>query len=276
MPTAALSAVFNSTVNGTAIGIDANFAPQIDGVFLQASGSAQLKQGRFVRVPYLLGANFDEGASFGTRGINTTAEFAASIRTLLSTTPGSSSGAIDNATVDALVALYPDDPALGIPATLDGRPSPASGYGAQWKREAAMVGDVKMHAARRLAARSWAAQGVPAYSYHWDVLVHGATAYQGAGHYREVAFVFADTLGVGYQNAIAVNPFEDAPETFFQLSEMMARMWVSFIVDLDPNHSGGQLNLFFSPFFSLSCLFFFFLARSWRVRREILEASCVR
>lgn len=232
VPTAALSAVFNGTFNGSHIGTESNIGPQIDGDFLQASGTTQVRAGQFVRVPYLLGANFDEGASLGTKGINTTAEFAAAV---LDGTPG-----LDNGTINTLLALYPDEPAAGIPATLEGRPSPESGYGAQWKRQAAYVGDLKMHAARRLAARAWAAHNVSAYTYHFNVRVNGATAYEKSGHYREVAFVFNDVLGLGYDNSVAVNPFEDEPETFFELADRMSRMWVSFVTMLDPNHHSSS------------------------------------
>lgn len=235
VPTDALSAVFNSTFNGSNIGSESATRPQIDGDFLQASGTEQLRSGQFVKVPYLLGANFDEGASFGTQGINTTAEFAAEI--VRAAPPA---GGMDNATVSALLALYPDDPALGIPATLQGRPSPESGYGRQWKREAAYAGDIEMHAARRLAARAWAGAGAEAYSYHFNVLVNGATAEEGSGHYREVAFVFDDVSGLGYNNSVSVDPFAGKPETFVQLARMMSRMWVSFIVNLDPNLAGGK------------------------------------
>lgn len=245
IPTDDLSTVFNSTFNGSNIGSSSNFAPQIDGDFLQGSGSTQLRDGQFVRVPYLLGANFDEGASFATKGINTTADFAASI---ISNTPYNS---IDNETLNILLALYPDIPEIGIPATLQGRPSPASGYGIQYKREAAFKGDVEMHAGRRLAAQSWAAYNTTAYTYHFNVLVNGATAEEGAGHFTEVAFVFDDTSGLGYNNSVAFDPFENEPETFVQLANIMSRMWASFIVNLDPNYSEG---MFFSLFFDLKTL----------------------
>lgn len=244
IPTDALSTVFNSTFNGSNIGSDSNFSPQIDGDFLQASGTTQEKKGQFVQVPYLLGSNFDEGTSFATTGINTTAEFVADLRARTPT--------LDNQTIATLLALYPDIPALGIPATLTGgRPAGAfAAYGRQWKRAAAYAGDYKMQAGRRLAAQARARHHVPAYTYHFNVLVHGATAAEGAGHYREVAFVFADTAGLGYHNAVAEDPFADEPGTFGQLAEMMSRMWVSFITELDPNHSGGTFGTP-PPFFPL-------------------------
>lgn len=228
IPTESLSAVFNSTFNDANIGSDSNFGAQIDGDFLRASGTTQLRKGQFIRVPYLLGANFDEGASLGTKGINTTAEFVAA---MLDLTPGLADNNESQPILDALLTLYPDDPAGGILATLYGRPSRASGYGAQWKRQTAYVGDLKMH-----AARAWARHNVSAYTYNFNVLVHGATAYEGAGHFREVAFVFDDTSGLGYNNSVAVDPFEDEPETFAQLADMMSRMWVSFVTELDPNY----------------------------------------
>ncbi|KAJ4386628.1 hypothetical protein N0V93_009526 [Gnomoniopsis smithogilvyi] len=230
IPSAALSAVFNSTYNGSNIGSDSTFGPQVDGDFLQVSGTTELRNGHFVKVPYLLGTNFDEGTSFGTQGLNTTADF---INQTLFDTPG-----MDNSTLNTILALYPDDPDLGIPSTLQGRPSPESGYGAQWKREAAYWGDVKMQASRRHAAESWAKYNTTAYSYHFDVLVNGATAEEGAGHFREVAFVFDDTMGLGYNNSVSEDPFEGKPETFEELAKMMSRLWVSFIVDLDPNAAG--------------------------------------
>lgn len=226
-----LSVVFNSTFNGSNIGTESNLGPQIDGDFLQESGTTQLQNGQFVKVPYLMGTNFDEG-TFGTQGINTTKDF---IESIISNTP-----TMDNDTLSVILALYPDIPSIGVPATFHGRPSLESGYGLQWKREASYIGDLKMHAARRLASQSWARFNVTAYSYHFNVLTNGLAAELGAAHFSEVAFVFYNTMGLGYHNAVASDPFENEPETFEQLAKMMSRMWVSFIVNLDPNQAGGK------------------------------------
>lgn len=234
IPSESLSAVFNSTFNGSNIGTDSNFRPQIDGDFLQASGTTELREGKFVKVPYLLGTNFDEGASFATEGVNTTADF---VDALVSRTPS-----LSNETISVIQALYPDIPEIGIPATFHGRPSGA--IGAQFKRIAAYTGDLTMHAARRLAAQTWAASNVSAYTYHFNVLVNGATSADGAGHFREVAFVFDDVIGLGYDNAVAENPFAGKPASFEQLAKMMSRMWVSFIVNLDPNKADGMSYLY--------------------------------
>lgn len=201
----------------------------IDGDFIQGPRWQLIRDGKFVHVPVIVGNNMDEGASFATRGINTTAEWEALLR---------SHGA-GNATVAELSALYPDDPAVGIPATLAGRPEGAlASYGAQYKRVAAYMGDRGYVGPRRAWAQSWADAGLAAYSYVFDVLVNGMSPASGAGHFQEVAFVFDNTAGLGYETAVAVNPFAGEPETFPQLANLMSRMWVAFVTGLDPNAHG--------------------------------------
>lgn len=103
--------------------------------------------------PHLHGQNHDEGTALATRGIDTDAQFLTDAR---------GRGA-DNATALRLAALYLDDPAAGVPVTLDGR-APAE-LGLQYKRAAAMVGDLVWHATRRLTAEIWARNGVPGWAY---------------------------------------------------------------------------------------------------------------
>jgi triacylglycerol lipase len=190
-----------------------------------------VKAGKFVHVPIIVGTDYDEGTQFGQPGINTTEQWNAYL---------ASAGA-SNATIETLSALYPDIPSVGLPATLQGRPEgDFAKYGRQWKRVVAYAGDRSQHAARRWWTRHWAAANLTAYSYHFNVLVNGMTAAQGAGHFQEVAFVFDNTQGVGYQNAVAVNPFEGEPETFNRLADIMSRMWVSFVTDQTPNYNAGM------------------------------------
>lgn len=228
VPVEALSAVFNSSVTAQV----PFWGGQIDGDFLEYSGTQHLLNGAFVKVPLLHGANFDEGASFGVRGINTTEQFLASVM----------ARGVDNTTAQTIAALYPDIPAIGLPATLVGRPSGIfASLGSQWKRSAAYNGDLLMHAPRRLASHSWAKNNVTSFSYNFNVRVNKVPPEFGSTHFVEVSFVFDNTDGVGYQNAVAVNPFEGQPQSFYELANTMSRMWVSFIVDTDPNHNGGKI-----------------------------------
>ncbi|TGO78207.1 hypothetical protein BELL_0075g00250 [Botrytis elliptica] len=221
VPTDQLSAIFNSSVTASA-----SWGIQIDNDFVQKSATAQLLAGEFVKVPLLTGRNFDEGTQYATKGINTTAQFLSMVQ----------SSGLDNATTNTIAALYPDIPAVGIPAALVGRPSPSeASLGVQWKRSAAYAGDLQQHAPRRLMTQSWAKYNVSSFSYRWNVLVNGVKLSFGATHFQEVAFVFNNTGGIGYENVVSQNPFEGEPETFDELAVMMSGMWISFIVNGDPN-----------------------------------------
>lgn len=98
-----------------------------------------------------------------------------------------------------------------------------------------------MHTGRRITTEAWARYGVPAYSYHFDVLVNGVSEYIGSTHFQEVAFVFDNTAGQGYENAVAVDPFANEPATFDELASIMSTAWISFVHDLDPNSNAFSI-----------------------------------
>lgn len=103
-----------------------------------------------------------------------------------------------------------------------------------------------MQATRRAISRYLTQHNVTQYSYDFNVFPAGVDATIGVSHFAEVAFVFANTKGVGYDTVVATNPFTDgngAPEANFKIAKLMSRMWISFIVDLDPNNSGGEFLL---------------------------------
>ncbi|KLU81104.1 lipase 2 [Magnaporthiopsis poae ATCC 64411] len=101
---------------------------------------------------------------------------------------------------------------------------------------------------QRLALRwTWAAAGVPVYSYNFDVLVQGVPSWQGASHFQEVVFVFNNVDGLGYGNVVP-NPMAGGPPTFPRLADLMSRMWVSFVVSMDPNNAGIKLPAQWPPY----------------------------
>ncbi|EGZ15179.1 hypothetical protein PHYSODRAFT_333452 [Phytophthora sojae] len=223
VPIGTLSSIFNSSVASSA-----SFSPVIDGDYIQDTGAALLRDGKFVHVPILHGANHDEGSAFGTRGINSTDEFLEYLVLMGNTAEEA----------EILAAVYPDIPEIGIPGTLHGRPTAESLVGSQFKRVCAYAGDAYMHAPRRYTAETWAANNVTSYSYVFNVMVNGLSQYVGATHFQEIAFVFYNLQGNGYENAVSVNPFLNEPETFAQLARLMTRSWASFIVDQTPNNNG--------------------------------------
>ncbi|KAF5003892.1 hypothetical protein FDECE_9597 [Fusarium decemcellulare] len=222
LPWQTLNAIFNGT---NALSVTApTLSAVIDGDFMTDQGSNLLRAGKFAHVPVLLGNNFDEGTGYAKQGISTDEQFQAYLKTFN----------FDADQVADLSLLYPDDPAVGIPASWTGRPD-ASTFGLQWKRVAAFAGDYQQHSGRRLVAESYAAANLAVYSYHWNVYVNGLGPIYGATHFQEVAFVFNNIQGLGY----ATNPFANKPESYKELADLMSRMWVSFIHCTDPNVNQG-------------------------------------
>lgn len=218
----------NSVLNSSVVASGSTF-PVIDGDFLQESPTLQLKAGTFVKVPFLIGANHDEGTAFGPRGINTTTEVAEYL-------VAEYLQAGDNSSVNILLALYPDIPEIGIPGTFQGRPG--ADLGLMYKRTSAIAGDYSMHASRRATNQAWAAQNVTSYSYLFNVLVNGMPNTVGATHFQEVAFMLDNTNGLGYPQNGLPNPFGGEPQTYTELARLMTRMWAGFISGGDPNLSG--------------------------------------
>lgn len=220
LPWETLNNVFNGTTPMNVTSPD--LSAVIDGDFITGPPVELLKAGKFAHVPLLMGNNFDEGTAYGKHGINTTAQFEDYLKTL----------DLGEEQISNITSLYPDDPALGIPASLIGRPvGSLLSYGEQWKRSAAFAGDYQQHAGRRLLAEVYSAADLPVYTYLWNVYVNGVPPILGATHFQEVAFVFNNTEGVGYSS----NPFENKPESYKELADLMSRMWVTFMAKRDPN-----------------------------------------
>lgn len=199
-----------------------------------------LREGRFAHVPHLYGTNSDEGTDNAPVGvINTDAD----LRTYLLRDTGFGFPA---STVSRIMDLYPDDPARGIPLATGAERFAAEGY--QYKRVAAIVGDVFYHAPRLADAREYA-RGAPTFVYRFNtrplagytnadfnntasdsengtVAVTLAPAYKGVAHFSEVAFVFA--------NPAAVGPWPG----YRALSAQMSKQWIRFAHTGDPNGSG--------------------------------------
>ncbi|KAL4810370.1 Alpha/Beta hydrolase protein [Aspergillus unguis] len=209
----------NATMDGSLGSL--SFTPTIDGDLIRDYGSRQLQHGQFVKVPIIAGANSDEGASFSPMGINTTADFKATLSDFL-----------PESFQDAILYAYPDDLSVNVVASL-GDLRPAAPYGAQFRRSASFWGDYYFIASRRETARTWAAHGLPVYAYRFNAIPHGVPPEVGAGHYKETPFVFYNLNGVGWRPDIL--PFEGKGKNYTDLANLMSLSWVSFISSLDPN-----------------------------------------
>jgi len=66
--------------------------------------------------------------------------------------------------------------------------------------------------------------------------------YGGSNHFQEFAFVADNVQGLGYgdPNPAYPPPFSGKPASYTELANLMSRMWVSFVHDLNPNNHGGR------------------------------------
>jgi carboxylesterase type B len=215
-----------------------SWQPIVDGDFIARWGSIQLEEGAFVHVPILDGANTDEGTSFGPQGVNSTQDF-------IDFASSSDSGAyLPKYFAKMLPDVYPNEPAYWIPPVEtvgDIKYPEPFGKGTQFRRSAAYFGDAVMIANRRGACQTWAANGLAAYCYRFNTRPNGVPWMFGVPHFQEVAFVFDNTQGLGYNEEHGtVNPFGGEPKSYRQLAKLMSSSWASFIADLDPNSFKGR------------------------------------
>lgn len=205
-----------------------------DGDVLPNYPSELLRAGRFAPVPHIYGTTSDEGTDNAPVGINTDAD----LRTYLLQRTGFD---FPVATVDRIMELYPDDPAQGVPVDTGAERFAAEGW--QYKRVAAIVGDVFYHGPRRYDVQHYAPRS-PTYVYRfntrrWDYEASSTTttadskstgqltpAYKGVAHFSEVPFVFANPTMIG--------PW---PE-YHKLSDQLSSHWIRFAHTGDPNGQG--------------------------------------
>jgi carboxylesterase type B len=209
----------NATMNGT-LSSTGGFNPVIDGDFTRDYGSRALENGNFVKVPIIVGANSDEGASFSPYNINTTQQFKANL------------AALPDSFRDSILHAYADDLSSNVIAAL-GNQRPAVQFGQQFRRVATYVGDQLFIAPRRQTAATWASHKILTYAYRFNADQAGFAAELAVSHFKEIGFVFRNIQGVGFRPDI--KPFEGKPQRYIDLAYFISSSWASFVYDLDPN-----------------------------------------
>jgi len=209
--------------------------PTVDGDIMPNYPTVLLEAGRFAHIPHLYGSNSDEGTDNAPFGINTDED----LRDYLLYDTGFQ---FPNSTVTEIMRLYPDDPNIGVPINTGIERFADNGY--QYKRVAAIVGDVFYHATRRHDIQYYARYS-PSYAYRfntrpWENNTNAtytdfqgslAPTYKGVEHFSEVAFVF--------HNPAFVGPY---PE-YQALSKQMSAQWINFVYNGDPNDGDGEIEL---------------------------------
>jgi len=222
------------------------FYPVVDGDIIPQYPTTLLQTGRFAHMPHIVGTNSDEGTDNAPPGLSTTSDLAAYLENHGFNYPPS--------VVQEILRLYPDDPAAGIPLNTGEKRFPQMGR--QYKRAAAIIGDLYYHAPRLNDARHYSQhQPENTFVYRFNTrawvppppstqanfsfevscasktVEHcGALAplHQGVAHATELAFVFGNPRWLG-------------PWPQYQgLSERMMELWINFAHDGTPNGLGDE------------------------------------
>lgn len=193
--------------------------PLIDGDFLTGYPSQLMRDGRFIHVPLLIGANTDEGTSFSISGVNTEKDL---FNSLLSWR----SYSLSPPTIRKLLELYPNDPCNEPPFDVKNcTVYPKKGQ--QWRRSAAIGGDMVMISGRRRMCELYTAAGQPVFSYRFDSRLWNKTAETGVQHFDNVAFSFQNISGL-------LGPSPQYGEKM-QLARAVGKSYIRFVNNLDPN-----------------------------------------
>jgi carboxylesterase type B len=187
----------------------------VDGDFLEDYPSTSVAAGKFVHVPLLIGANTDEGVSFSAKGINNDS---ALFQTLLTWR----SYALSPTSIRKLMELYPNDPAHDPPYHVT-TPTIYPAEGTEWRRAAAIGGDMVMIAQRRKVCEVYTAANQDVYSYRFDTPIWNQVPVE-IPHFVNVAFSFQNISG-------SLGPYQ----SYHDLSFSIGRAYANFVYDHDPN-----------------------------------------
>lgn len=210
------------------------YYPTVDGDIYPTYPSEAYSNGRFAsHIPHLYGTNTDEGTDNAPADgvINTDSD-------IYSFVLNSTGFDFPASAVRDLLALYPDDPTIGIPANTGSERF--ANLGVQYKRIAAILGDAFYHAPRQFDARLYtqhATNSSKTYVYRFntrgwtnatnatytDTVGGFAPAYKGVAHASELGFVWN-------------NPNFHGPWAGYgELSNLMTDLWINFAHDGNPN-----------------------------------------
>ncbi|RGP61277.1 hypothetical protein FSPOR_10106 [Fusarium sporotrichioides] len=234
-----------------AINTGLEWAPVLDGDFIADYTTNQLENGNFPKVPLLIGANTDEGTSFGRNrrsdggNVNTDEDMRDAIGVMIPPQVEDTAGQTVEELTDELMELYPNDQRVGIPSLeswshiIKPNDSYAEVHGAQYRRSCALFGDFLMQYQRRRANKYWAKNGIPNYAYRFNIKPNGQPEFAGVTHFQEVAFVLYNIIGNGYTR----KPFGGEgsyPDDAKSMAKTISTAWINFFNTLDPNGNTGK------------------------------------
>ncbi|KAJ7106522.1 esterase 1 [Mycena epipterygia] len=195
--------------------------PVIDGPggLLPDLPSVLLKRGQFARLPFITGTNQDEGTLFVPETTNSTDEISEII--VAQSSPSTSPTTLQSS-IRTLLQLYPNIPALGSPFNTGNNTFELN---SQFKRAAAIAGDLDLHSQRRFWIETAANAGVKTFGYLFTQPQPNSPPAIGVFHSSEIPFVYGAPSDISASAVL--------------ISHVMVDYWVSFATSLTPNDGLG-------------------------------------
>ncbi|KAF8646650.1 hypothetical protein AX16_007148 [Volvariella volvacea WC 439] len=200
------------------------FKPNLDGHggVLPELPSEVFKKGHFAKLPFIAGTNLDEGTAFVPPTLVSEDEIRLFIVSNFTPPIWHIHSSVVEDSAEALLELYPDDPALGSPFCTGNE---TFGLSPQFKRAAAIQGDLSFTSQRRFWSQEAGKAGVSSWAYLFTEPQPQLPPFLGVTHATEVLSVYGAP---------------DSPlETAQPLSNLIIDYWVSFATSLDPNDGKG-------------------------------------
>lgn len=199
--------------------LDLSYLPRPDAGdnFFATSPDVPLLTGAFAKVPIIIGDQEDEGTLFSLTLANITT--AAQVIDYLSSYFPSNPNAKSDVT--GLMATYPDQPLVGQPAGSPFNTSVLNNIYPEYKRLAAVLGDITFTLTRRAYLQA-VSSTVNSWSYLNTYLA--GTPVLGTFHASDILEVFGDVAESG------------------EITQAVQTYYISFMNDLNPNTLGNQVN----------------------------------
>ncbi|KAH8585449.1 Alpha/Beta hydrolase protein [Bisporella sp. PMI_857] len=242
MRAAKFSTIYRAFANATIDTPVSPGVPVIDGLTIKRLPSDSLKMGLYSKVPVLIGGCRDEGTSFVTAVANDTASLSSQWLNNALTLVGVGWANFPKpplmlpSTWSRLLEMYPDVPSAGAPFNgLDITP-PAYPLGLEFRRSAAIAGDIGLEQGKRFATKIFSQDGLPLYVYQWGTVsssVSNATLgrFIGVSHGSDTLSMFLN------KDPTISNPLGTSTEIVDQATRFSSSL-ASFIHDLTPNNHG--------------------------------------
>ncbi|KFY95067.1 hypothetical protein V498_03539 [Pseudogymnoascus sp. VKM F-4517 (FW-2822)] len=212
------------------------YGPVIDGDILTMKPAEQMRQGKIVNVPFILGSNTDEASYYTPTAINTELELLDAITTRFGCNTSQALRIMDHYAFS--------DPENAVQGVKNFQLNSTTGL--LYKRANSIGSDLIFKASTHLTAQLWSKQGRDnIYIYNANTTLSKGPVYYGSAHGYELAYTFYNLNGTGWEGNEAPfsggNPFDDRPQPYFELADVMSGMWIGFINTRKPHYANQSV-----------------------------------